>query len=197
MKKLLLILLCVPLIGLGQSVGCLDGGNCLSDHSCCLIDNYNVTTSTIDNISVQFKEPDGWELTKDSYSKDKTNIMKSYGNVELGAMIQLYIVESREYITKEDAAVLMENSDFINSFTNGLESGGAEVISTKAVLIDNYPALEVVSYAYNKTQKQVQWLIFYKNKMINFQGVSIINNFGELYPFFNQLRHTLNISSSR
>jgi hypothetical protein len=174
MKKLLLILLCVPLIGFGQSV----------------------TTSTIDNIYVQFQEPDGWELTKDSYSKDKTNIMKSYANVELGAMIQLYIAESKEYITKEDAAVLMENSDFINSFTNGMEQSGTEIISTKAVLIDNYPALEVVSYAYNKTQKQVQWLIFYKDKMINFQGVSLINNFTELYPFFNQLRHTLNISSS-
>ena len=170
MKKILVLLLCLPIIGFGQDLG---------------------KTKKIykNGITLSFHEPEGWEKSTDSFAVDQNNLAVSYLKRNIGAMFQIYIASSPFNISKKEAEELYFDKDFLEGFVVSFEKNNQlEIISVEEANIDNYPAIEVLSYGMSKTQKQVQWFIFYKDKLINVQGVSISQNFNELYSYFVELK---------
>ena len=170
MKKLLIILLCLHIIGFGQDLG---------------------KTKKIykNGITLSFNEPKGWEKSTDSFSVDQNNLAVSYLKRNLGAIFQIYIANSPLKISKKQAKELYFDKDFLEGFVSGFKKNNRlEIISVEEANIDDYPAIEVLSYAMSKTQKQVQWFIFYKDKLINVQGVSLSEEFDELYSYFIELK---------
>jgi len=173
MKKLLLILLCLPMIGFGQELGIKKKIN-------------------KNGIYLSFKEPKNWEETKQSFANDQSNLAVSYLNRSFGAMFQIYIASSPKYVTKKEAEEFMNDEDFKEDYVRGFEEGGInEIIAMEKSYVNDYPAIEILSYGYSKMQKQVQWVIFYEDKMINIQGVSLSDEFNNLYLLFKNLKNSV------
>ena len=170
MKKILFILLCLPIIGFGQNLG---------------------KTKKIykNGVTLSFNEPKGWEKSTESFAVDQNNLAVSYLKRNIGAMFQIYIANAPFKISKKEAKELYFDKDFLEGFISGFEKNNRlEIISVEEANIDDYPAIEVLSYGMSKTQKQVQWFIFYKDKLINVQGVSLSKEFNELYSYFIELK---------
>ena len=79
MKKLLLILLCLPMIGFGQ-------------------DQAIIKRIYKNGITISFQEPKNWIKSTESFAIDQDNLAVSYLNKDIGAMFQIYISSSPKNI---------------------------------------------------------------------------------------------------
>ena len=181
MKKLLLILLCFPIIGFGQSN--LKLGERI------FFKNF----SNAKGVDISFKEPTGWQKGNESFAVDNNNLVLSYLNSSEILMLQLYISET-PYLKMNRSQVdeILNSQEFISSFSNNqfpLEAGYS-VDNASLIYINGYPFIQVLAESH-KLQYQVNWMTFIDDKMINIVCVSLKDNFVSVFPFFNQIKESI------
>ena len=181
MKKLLLILLCLPMIVFGQSN--LQLGERV----------YFKNFSNAQGIDISFKEPKGWQTGDESFAIDNDNLVLSYLNTSEILMLQLYISETPyPKMNRSEVDEILNREEFISSFSNNQFplAAGYSVDNTSLTYINGYPFIQVLAESH-KVQYNVNWITFIDDKMINIVCVSLKDNFVNVFPFFNQIKENL------
>ena len=176
MKKLLLILL-IPMIGFGQS------NFKLGDYDK-LIKN---------NIEFQFKKPMyPFEQSDASLSlggNDKLVVSFLASNP---AALQIYATPIPSEMQQE-ADNFFNSEQAIKSFVNQIFPPPVnEILEFRVVIINSKKFIEIKSIVAD-VQKQINWITFYKNNMINILGSTLINDFEEILPFIIEFNNSIKI----
>ena len=181
MKKLLLILLCLPMIGFGQSN--LKLGERV----------YFKNFSNAQGVDISFKEPKGWQRGNESFATDNNNLVLSYLNASEFLMLQLYISKTPfGKMERNEVEQTLNSKEFLDSYISKKYSGesGYKLDNATLTYINGYPFIQVLAESYN-VQYQVNWMTFIDDKMINIVCVSLKENFVNVFPFFNKLKESI------
>lgn len=176
MKKILLILLCLPIIGFGQSNFKLGDYNKLIKN----------------DIEFQYKKPLlPFELSDESYSlggNDK--LVVCFLDSSKPAILQIYTTPIPSEMQNE-AENFFNSKQAILSFTNQMFPPPVnEVLDFRVVVVNGKKFLEI-KFITADIQKQISWLTFYKNNMIHISCSTLINDFDEVFPFFKDFNSSL------
>jgi hypothetical protein len=178
MKKILLILLCLPIIGFGQS-------------------NFKLGNNTKirkNNIEFQFKKPKyPFEVSESSLSSaDNNKLLVSFLS-SLPAALQIYVTPIPSEM-QEEAENFFNSEQAIKSFINQIMPYPVnKLIEYKVVIINEKKFIEFQMITAN-VQKQINWITFYKNNMINILGSTLIKDFDETLPFIKDFSNSININ---
>ena len=177
MKKLLLILLYLPIIGFGQS------NFKLGDY----------TNLIKNNIEFQFKKPMyPFAQSDESLSlggNDKLAISFIASNP---AALQIYATPIPSEMQQE-ADNFFNSEQAIKSFVNQIFPPPVnEILEFRVVIINSKKFIEIKSIVAD-VQKQINWITFYKNNMINILGSTLINDFEEILPFIIEFNNSIKI----
>ena len=139
---------------------------------------------------ISMKEPLGLEKTQINSS----DMIASYAKKGIAA-VQLYIVNSPRYLSREEANAMLNNDAFINVFkkTNKLN-----ITKTELDTIDNYPALKLYSNITldGISQRLIGWIVLYGDKTITLHCSAEKNKFDELHSFFKEIKNSISFNSS-
>ena len=181
MKKLHLVLLCLPMIGFGQSN--LQLGERV----------YFKNFSNAQGVDISFKEPKDWQKGNESFSSDKNNLVLSYLNVSEFLMLQLYISKTPfGKMERNEVEKTLNSKEFLNSYIKKKYGGdsGYKLDNATLTYINGYPFIQVLAESYN-VQYQVNWITFIEDKMINIVCVSLKENFVDVFPFYKKLKESI------
>ena len=177
MKKLLLILLCLPMIGFGQS------NFKLGDY----------TKLTKNNIEFQFKKP--------MYQFEQSDASLSLGGndklvvsflASKPAVLQIYASPIPAEM-QEEAENFFNSEQAIKSFINQIFPPPVnEILEFRVVIINGKKFIEIKSIVAD-VQKQINWITFYKNNMINILGSTLIKDFKDALPFIIKFNNSIKI----
>tara|TARA_B100000795_G_C22756464_1_gene421715 strand:+ start:96 stop:632 length:537 start_codon:yes stop_codon:yes gene_type:complete len=177
MKKLLLILLYLPIIGFGQS------NFKLGDY----------TNLIKNNIEFQFKKP----MYPFAQSDESLSLV---GNDKLAisfiasnpAALQIYATPIPSEMQQE-ADNFFNSEQAIKSFVNQIFPPPVnEILEFRVVIINSKKFIEIKSIVAD-VQKQINWITFYKNNMINILGSTLINEFEKALPFIIEFNNSIKI----
>jgi len=178
MKKLILLLLFIPLASFGQNNYKLG--------------NYNRLVNK--NIEFQFKEPlPPFEKIQESYSlQGNTNLVTAYYARTSNNIVALQIYASTipkqfgNINWNEMIASKTQSRNFLNSFLGASANTSMKVSEHRIKSINGKRFLEVKSTltASGVTQKQINWITVYKNTFINVLGATLENSFDKNLSFF-------------
>ena len=177
MKKLLLLLLCLPLIGLGQTDFKLG----------------EYTKIKKNNIEFQFKKPMyPFEQSDESLSlggNDK--LVVSYLTFKPAA-IQIYVTPIPSEM-QEEAADFFNSEQAIEFFANQMFPPPInELIEFRVVIVNGKKFIEMKIISAN-VQKQINWITFYNNNMINILGSTLIKDFDATLSFIIDFSNSIKI----
>ena len=131
-------------------------------------------------IDLKLRCPVDWKVEE----ADRPNIVKKF--VHNKASFMIITSENETFFSRSEAKELFENNkeELISNMSEGLENenmSNINVLESKVVSIDNYPALEfdftglltnsVLDKKMNFFCKQ--WIVFYEDKGITFMGMNI------------------------
>jgi hypothetical protein len=178
LETTLLLALCLPLLAFGQSNYKLG--------------DYNKITKN--NIEFQFKNPlPPFEQSDESLSLGgNDNLVISFFASKTMAALQIYSTpiplkfqqEVDEFFNSEQALKSFVNQIFPQPVN--------EILEYKVVLFDNKKFIQLQLIGAN-VQKQVNWITFYKNNMINILGTTLIEDFDDNLPFIVNFKNSINI----
>lgn len=136
-------------------------------------------------IDLKLRCPVDWKVEE----ADRPNIVKKFVFKKTSFMI--ITSENETFFSRSEAKELFENNkeELISNMSEGLENGNMSninVLESKVVSIDNYPALEfdftglLINSVLDKKMKFFckQWTVFYEDKGITFMGMNIGNSDG-------------------
>ena len=177
MKKLLLILLCLPMIGFGQS------NFKLGDY----------TKLTKNNIEFQFKKP--------MYPFERSDASLSLGGddklvvsflASKPAALQIYATPIPAEM-QEEAENFFNSEQAIKSFINQIFPPPVnKILEFRVVVVNRKKFIEIKLIAAD-VQKQINWITFYKNNMINILGSTLTKDFDKTLPFIKDFGSSINI----
>ena len=177
-KRLILLLLLIPLVSFGQNNYKLG--------------NYNKLVNK--NIEFQFKEPlPPFEKIQESYSlQGNTNLVTAYYARTSNNIVALQIYAST--IPKQfgninwNEMIISEKQSrtFLNSFLGASAETSMKVSKHRIKFINGKSFLEVESTltAGGVNQKQINWITVYKNTLINIIGSTLEKSFNKNLSFF-------------
>ena len=178
MKKLLLLLLFIPLVSFGQTNQFKLG---------------DVISYKKNNIKFSFKTPVPFEESKQSYASDTNNLVVSFLSKENMTIIQIYSTPVPSNFVL-DVDQFFSDSNGVKKFMNQIFPEPInKVNSYKVIKIGNQSFLEVSLIAHN-VQKQTNWITFHKNNMVNIVGITTIANFSNIESFLNKFKETIRIN---
>jgi hypothetical protein len=174
MKKLLFVLLIVPLVSFGQ--------NDLK-----LIENVSFKKN---DVRFNFKRPIPFKEDNKSFATDKANLVVSYSNREVPVIIQIYCTPIPSEFFKESNQFFKNKEAILNFINQLLPPQGFRIEKYRMIELNNKSFLEVESTT-TQNQGQINWIGFYKNNMINILGTSYENKFNTILPFFIKFKNSL------
>ena len=188
MKKLLFLLLFIPLVSFGQS-----------DYT---LGDYNKVINK--NIEFSYKKPlSPFIKAEESYSKQgNTNLVTAFYARTSDNIVALQIYASTippqfknldwEVMIKEE----QQAQDFLNSFLGAATNTAMKISYHNLKTINGKVFLEVKSTltVSGITQKQINWITVYKNTFINILGATLINSFDNNLSFFKNFSHSILIN---
>lgn len=179
MKKVLIFFLCLPIIGFAQSVFKLG----------------NYIKLTKNNIEFQINKPElPFEESNESFSSGgNANLAISFLSFKPMAALQIYSTPvPLEMQQKIDD--FFNSEEAIKSFINQLfPSPVNKILEYRIILVNGKRFLELQLIG-AKVQKQINWITFYKNNMINILGATLIEDFEENKSFFISFRNSIIIN---
>tara|TARA_B100000900_G_scaffold327651_1_gene287798 strand:+ start:1702 stop:2238 length:537 start_codon:yes stop_codon:yes gene_type:complete len=175
MKKLLLILLCLPMIGLGQS------NFKLGDY----------VKFKKNNIEFQLKKPiHPFKRSDESLSlggNDKLVVSYLASNP---VALQIYATPIPSEM-QEEADSFFSSEQAIKSFVNAIFPPPVNKILEFSVVVVNGKKFIQIQMIAADVQKQINWITFYKNNMINILGSTLIKDFEENFSFINEFNNSI------
>lgn len=177
MKKLLLLLLIAPVLGYGQS-------------------NFRLGDYVVikkNNIVFQFKKPlYPFEQSNASLSLTGDDNLVASFLASKPAVLQIYTTPIPSEFQKE-ADNFFNSEDAIKSFVNQiLPPPVNKILEHRVVIINRKKFIEIKLIA-AEVQKQINWITFYNNNMINILGSTLIKDFNTALPFIKNFNNSINI----
>ncbi len=177
MKKLLLVLLALPFIGFGQS------NFKLGDY----------TKLTKNNIEFQFKKPMyPFERSDASLSLGGDNNLVVSFLASKPAALQIYATPIPSEM-QEEAENFFNSEKAIKSFINQIFPPPVNKILEFRVVVVNRKKFIEIKLIGADVQKQINWITFYKNHMINILGSTLTKDFDETLSFIKDFSNSINI----
>jgi hypothetical protein len=175
MKKLLLILLCFPMIGFGQSSFKLG----------------NYTKLTKNNIEFQLKKPMyPFEQSVESLSLEGNDKLVVSFLASKPAALQIYATPIPPEMQAE-AENFFNSEQAIKAFINQIFPPPVnKILEFRVVVVNRKKFIECKLIAAD-VQKQINWITFYKNNMINILGSTLTKDFDKTLPFFKEFNSTI------
>lgn len=176
MKRAVLILLILPIIGFGQS------NFKLGDYK----------KITKNNIEFQFKMPNSpFEQSEESFSLGGNN------NLVVSFLASKPVVALQIYSTPIPSKMQHEAENFFNSekaiksfISQVFPSPVNKILEYKVIIFNEKKFLELKLIGAN-VQKQINWITFYKNNMVNILGTTLIEDFEENLPFIQNFKNSI------
>ena len=174
MKKLLLVLLFIPLVSFGQ-------------YSFKLTENISFKKN---DVRFNFKRPTPFEEGNKSFAGDKVNLVVSYSNREASVIIQIYCTQIPSKFFKESNQFFKNKEAILNFISQLLPPQGFKIKKYRMIELSNLSFFEFYSTTV-QNQGQINWIGFYKNNMINVLGTSYEDKFNTVLPFFVEFKNSL------
>ena len=177
MKRLLLILTCLPMIGLGQSKYKLG----------------DYTKFTKNNIEFHLQKPMyPFERSDESLSSQgNKNLVVSFLTNKPSAL-QIYATPVPAKF-QEDAGDFFNSAEQIKSFVDQLYAPPInKVLEYRVVDLNEKKFLEIILISAD-IQKQINWITIYQNNLINILGTTLIKDFDETLPFIKDFYKSIKI----
>ena len=176
MKRLLLILTCLPMIGLGQSKYKLG----------------DYTKFTKNNIEFHLQKPMyPFERSDESLSSQgNKNLVVSFLTNKPSAL-QIYATPVPAKF-QEDAGDFFNSAEQIKSFVDQLYAPPInKVLEYRLVDLNEKIFRDYINF--NDIQKQINWITIYQNNLINILGTTLIKDFDETLPFIKDFYKSIKI----
>jgi hypothetical protein len=150
----------------------------------------DVISYTKNNIKFSFKTPVSFEESTQSYAIDANNLVVSFFSEENMTMVQIYSTPLPRNFAYDQLFSDLNSKKIINQMFPGPMN---KVNSLKVIKIGNRSFLEV-SVISHDVQKQINWLTFHKNNLVNILGATTIDNFSNVESFLNKFKETIRIN---
>jgi hypothetical protein len=177
MKKLLLILLCLPTIGFGQANFKLG----------------NYTKLSKNNIDFNFMKPlppfsqSNKSLSMYSGTDDKLVVSFLAPNP---AALQIYSTPIPSKM-QDEADEFLNSKEAVKSFVNQLFPPPVNKVMEHKIVFINGKKFLNIKFISADVQKNINWITFYKNHMINIVCTTLIDDFEEMLPFINKFNNSI------
>ena len=152
------------------------------------------TKLTKNNIEFQFKKPMyPFEQNNESFSKGgNENLLISFMTLSKPVILQIYSNPMPSEFQQE-ADNFFKSNEKIESFVNQIFPPPInKIIDYRVVSLNGIKFVELKLISQN-VQKQISWITFYKNNMINILGTTLIEDFEEVLPFIIDFKKSIKI----
>lgn len=122
-------------------------------------------------LSLTLKIPYGWELKEGS----RPNVVKKF--TSQGCTFLVMVKDNITFLTRSEAREIFEDKEYVSDFISGVTSvlENSSLISSKLIVIDNYPALEYVVKGNKNNSSGIaivvrskHWTLFFEDKIVSF-----------------------------
>ena len=170
MKKLILLLLFIPLVSFGQ------------------IKLGSKVSYTKDKITFTIKKPKSFVKSDNPYGADASKLVKSFFSEKNLALIQIHSNPIPKNFQKEMYQLMNDSEMAKKLFERTLFPLPInKMISYKKIIINSKPFYEVELIT-RKVEKQIAWVTVYKNSLVNINSVTTIDNFSNIRGFLNNFK---------
>ena len=151
------------------------------------------TKLTKNNIEFQFKKPMyPFERSDESLSLGGNDKLVVSFLASKPAALQIYATPIPSEM-QEEAENFFNSEQAIKSFINQIMPPPInKLIEYRVVVVNGKTFIEFQIIAAD-VQKQINWITFYKNNMINILGSTLIKDFDETLPFIKDFSSSINI----
>ncbi|AUS06893.1 hypothetical protein C1A40_16230 [Tamlana carrageenivorans] len=149
---------------------------------------------TKNNIEFQFKKPNyPFNRSDESLSQGgNKNLVISFVASKPIAALQIYSTPIPSKM-QQDAENFFNSEQSIKSFISQIFPHPInEILEYKVVVFSDKIFIEVQLIGAN-VQKQINWITFYKNNMINILGTTLIEDFETNLPFIKKFKNSIYI----
>ena len=170
MKKLILLLLFIPLVSFGQ------------------IKLGSKVSYTKDKITFTIKKPEPFIESNTPFGADEAKLVRSFYNAQNYQLIQIHSNPIPKDFQNE-ANKLMQDSEMAKSlFERTLfPSPINKLLSYKKITINSIPFYEIELITRN-IEKQIAWITVYKNSLVNINSVTLTDNFNNIKGFLDNFK---------
>lgn len=145
-------------------------------------------------VNIKLKVPEGWEVKEG----DRPNILKKFLH-DTNTYLVL-IRNNMTFFSRNESRELLSDDEFVNEFIKGETSffKKPQLLNQRIVTVDKYPTLEfkvkgsAERTGYNFEMIMKCWIIFYEDKLVYLQAVSLNENeFRTLEQLYTQITNSV------